>query len=103
MRHDAIAKIGNDVSGGDDVDEHRIGVEKTLQRLRIGGCDARFIRHGEPSEQRDELGVAARGRRPVDLDHRGMLRMEILREAGQADVHDLDRALEQVRNHRGDA
>jgi hypothetical protein len=29
--------------------------------------------------------------------------MEILREAGQADVHDLDRAMEEVRGHQEQA
>ena len=93
MQHEAAPiELGHELARAAHIDEHRVRGEDFLQHAAVGLVDGGGL---EPRERGEKPALAARARRPVDLDDLGAVRREIARERRETEIHDAHRALKE--------
>jgi hypothetical protein len=101
VEHGARRHAGDDVERPADADDRRTRLEDAPHGLPVRGLDGGTGVPLDAIEQREEVGIAARRRSPVDLHHLRARLAEDLAERGQAEVHHPQRRAEELQ-HRLD-
>ena len=101
MQNHSRFEFRNGFESGDDIGQHWIASQHSLDSLSVGVFDRVHSSCTHSCQEGRKLGIASGRRRPRDLDRLNALVGQFSGESFEPDIDDLERSLEQGVNRVG--